>query len=67
MGGERACVGWANPPLGSDVERPRRGHAGPMNRFLDRLGRFLDLLEDLTHAAAVLILVVAGVAYLLLH
>ena len=38
-----------------------------MHRFLDRLGRFLNLLEDLTHAAAVLILVVAGVAYLLLH
>jgi hypothetical protein len=38
-----------------------------MNRFLDRLGRFLDLLDNVTHAAAVLILVVAGVAWLLLQ
>jgi hypothetical protein len=38
-----------------------------MHRFLDRLGRFLDLLDNLAHAAAVLALVVAGVAYLFLQ
>jgi hypothetical protein len=38
-----------------------------MHRFLDRLGLLLDRFDRLRNAAAVLILVVACLAYLLLH